>query len=182
MPDSNYDDRARVEFFRLGVGYYVVGRFAAFSQLFPVAGNLLHHAIEMFLKGALVRSVGLGALKGIKHDLKKLWSEFKKHHTSTESDSFDEAIGELHRFGRLRYPDVVIGEGMELTFDVFREHRVETSSPGKPLPRYSLVLEDVDALVKFISQNQRVNPRFHLQRIPAEAVDFLYRQNVHPLE
>jgi hypothetical protein len=182
MPDSNHDDRARVEFFRLGVNYYVAGRFAAFSQLFPVAGNLLHHAIEMFLKGALVSSVGLGALKGINHDLNKLWREFKKHHTSKESDSFDEVIGALHRFERLRYPDFAIGEAMELTFDVLREHRVETSGPGKPLQRYSLVLENVDALVKFIFQNEGVNPRFYLQRLPAEALDFLYRQNVHPLK
>jgi hypothetical protein len=183
MSGSNYDERARVEFFRLGVDYYVAGRFAAFSRLFPVAANLLHHAIEMFLKGALVCSVDLDALKGIGHDLRALWSEFKKHHpSSTESDSFDEAIGELHRFERLRYPDVATVEGMELTFDVFRENRVEASSPGKSLSRYSLVLQDVDALVKFMFQNQGVNPRFYLQRISAEALGVLNRDNVHPLE
>ena len=63
MSNPDADDRARVEFFRLGVHYYVAGRFAGLTGLFPMAGNLLHHAAEMFLKGALVRIVGLNKLR-----------------------------------------------------------------------------------------------------------------------
>jgi hypothetical protein len=117
----------------------------------------------------------------MRHDL-NLWREFKKHYPSTESHSFDRAVGELHRFERLRYPDVAVSEGMELAFDIYREPRIETSRPGESLPRYSLVLEDVDAVVKFIFQKRGVNPKYYLQRIPEEARGFLDRQNAHPLE
>ncbi len=49
-------DLARARFCRLGIDYYVAGRFAALSGIFPVAGNQLHHAVEMLLKGALIRT------------------------------------------------------------------------------------------------------------------------------
>ena len=41
------------EFFRTAGQYYVAGRYAAFAGFIPVTGNLLHHAIELFLKGGL---------------------------------------------------------------------------------------------------------------------------------
>ena len=34
---------------------YAVGRYAVFAGLNPTAGNLLHHAVEMCLKGALAK-------------------------------------------------------------------------------------------------------------------------------
>jgi hypothetical protein len=180
MSHADLNDRARVEFFRLGMHYYVAGRFAALAGLFPMAGNLLHHAIEMFLKGALVRLVGLDALRDIGHDLNKLWDAFKAHFPSSEAASFDKPIVEMHRFERLRYPDIVIREGMEATFAVLRSQPVETSGPGASPPRYSLVLEDFDALAKLLFQKAGVNPQFHLQRLRADAMDFLSRENVPP--
>ena len=36
--------------------YYVAGRLAARTKLVPVYGNLFHHAVEMFLKTALLGS------------------------------------------------------------------------------------------------------------------------------
>jgi hypothetical protein len=50
--------------FLLGSQYYIAGRFLTLAQTIPVAGNLLHHAIEMCLKGALTQS----------HTLEKLTS------------------------------------------------------------------------------------------------------------
>ncbi len=182
MSSADANDRARVEFFRLGVHYYVAGRFAALTRLFPMAGNLLHHAAEMFLKGALVRIVGLDKLHHISHDLNGLWREFKTRFVVSDSDAFDHSIAELDRFERLRYPDKVIREGMEAIFDVFRSHRAKTSGLPKAPLRYSLVLEDVDVLVKLIFEKAQVNPRFFLQKLTPEAMDFLSRQNSHRLE
>ena len=45
-----------MQYFRFGTQYYVAGRYAALVWLIPVAGNLLHHAIEMYLKGARTES------------------------------------------------------------------------------------------------------------------------------
>src|SRR6266567_5390434 len=135
MPNSGLNDRARADFFRLGMHYYIVGRFATLTGLFPMAGNLLHHAIEMFLKGALVRVIGLDALRTIGHDLNRLWQAFKSHFPFAEAASFDKPIAEMHRFERLRYPDVAIREGMEATLAIFREHSIETPGSGESPPR-----------------------------------------------
>ena len=67
--DDQKRNRLRVEFGRLGAHYYIAGRFAFFSAFIPVAGNLLHHAVEMFLKGALIRTLALEKLQSIGHDL-----------------------------------------------------------------------------------------------------------------
>jgi hypothetical protein len=181
MTKADANDRARVEFFRLGTSYLVVGRFAALTALFPIAGNLLHHAIEMYLKGALVRMVGLDGLRDIGHNLNRLWEEFKTQIPSAEAGSFDGSIAELHRFELIRYPDRVVREGMEASFTVFRGQRVE-SSGSIPLPAYKLVLEDIDALTKFLFDKAGVNPQFHLQSLKKESKEFLARHNRHSLE
>jgi hypothetical protein len=73
-------DRERERFFSSACDYYIAGRFAAFARLNPVVGNLLHHAIEMYLKGALAKTKSLVALdKGFKHNFPKLWKAFKQH-------------------------------------------------------------------------------------------------------
>src|SRR6202043_1798471 len=52
--------------------YYTIGRYSVLAGVNPVAGNLLHHAIEMFLKGALAVNAASspseveGKIKGIK--------------------------------------------------------------------------------------------------------------------
>jgi hypothetical protein len=182
MPNSGLNDRASVDFFRLGMHYYIAGRFATLTGLFPMAGNLLHHAVEMFLKGALVRAIGLEAVRTISHDLNRLWQAFKSHFPFAEAASFDKPIAEMHRFERLRYPDLALREGMEATLDIFREQRIETSGSGDSPPRYSLVLEDFDALVKVVFEKAAINPQFYLQGLRADAKDFLLRQNIHRLE
>jgi hypothetical protein len=44
------------------------------------AANLLHHAVEMALKGALAKKgMDLKALKCLSHDLPRVWREFTAH-------------------------------------------------------------------------------------------------------
>jgi hypothetical protein len=59
-------------FLASGADYYISGRYAVFAQLSPVCANLLHHAIEMFMKAALDRTMDLTALK-------KTGPSFAKH-------------------------------------------------------------------------------------------------------
>jgi hypothetical protein len=66
-------------FFKTGSQYYIAGRFAAFAWLHPVAGNLFHHAIEMYLKGALSKTKSLSDLRKLSHDLLSGWAAFKVH-------------------------------------------------------------------------------------------------------
>jgi hypothetical protein len=46
-------------FFSPATQYYVSARYDVFAGLNPVAGNLLHHAVEMCLKGALSKTMTL---------------------------------------------------------------------------------------------------------------------------
>jgi hypothetical protein len=67
------------EFFKMAGQYYVVGRFAAFAGLIPITGNLLHHAVEMFLKGGLSKNgVRLVDLKKMGHNLPNIWTSSKQ--------------------------------------------------------------------------------------------------------
>jgi hypothetical protein len=51
-------------FISAGMDYYVAGRYAVFAGLNPTAANLLHHAVEMALKGVLAKKgMDLKALK-----------------------------------------------------------------------------------------------------------------------
>ena len=43
----------RASLFEAAVQYYISGRWAVFNRLYGVAGNLLHHAVELEIKAAL---------------------------------------------------------------------------------------------------------------------------------
>ena len=105
------EDRARwircIRFFDHGFSYYVCGRFAMANFLMPVAANNLHHAIEMFLKGYLIRRHGLDdeiLRKRFGHRLDALWAEFRTRHQEPIYDRFTQTIAELNKFEELRYP------------------------------------------------------------------------------
>jgi hypothetical protein len=75
----------------------------------------------------------------------------------------------------------MIPKGRQISISVFRDRRTESSSTA-PLSSYMFVLEDVDALVKFLFHKANVNPQFYLQRLSENAKDFISRDNVHRLE
>jgi hypothetical protein len=103
------EERARlhtmVEFFHLGTQYYVAGRHAVLTRLMPVAANLLHHAVEMYLKGALTPQFTPTELwKKFGHKLGNLWDAFKVNNGGADLDSFDSIIAALDKFEHIRYP------------------------------------------------------------------------------
>ena len=76
-------------FISAGMHYYVAGRYAVFAGLNPTAANLLHHAVEMALKGALAKKgMDLKALKRLNHDLPEIWREFTAQYGS-DGSTFD---------------------------------------------------------------------------------------------
>jgi hypothetical protein len=84
---------ADVRFMDLGVQYYAAARAAVMANLFPVCGNLYHHAIEMLLKAGLSQKLSLSELKEFRHKLPKLWKRFKSEFPSI--DQFDDVIVKL---------------------------------------------------------------------------------------
>ena len=170
-------DRLASGYFRLGTQYYVSARAATIAGLFPVCGNLFHHAIELFLKGDLSATVSAAKLKqGFSHRLPSLWLEFKTNHPDRRVDAFTGAIAALDAFEHIRYPDNILAEGAygTVSFGPFVPH---FHSPTPPPPGYHLVVADLDAIVALIFELSSVNPAFYFGSLGAEAKAALLHNN-----
>jgi len=92
-------DHYRARYFSLAVQYYIAGRYAIHAGLNPVAGNLLHHAIELALKGGLARTTSSEDLKSkYMHSLDPLWRDFKLTLGDPRLNRLDRAVSELNQF------------------------------------------------------------------------------------
>ena len=173
-------EHSRTIFVETATQYYIAGRFSAIHHLFPVSGNLLHHAVEMYLKGLLAKKYTLKELKGFRHNLFKPWEETEKIFTDSDLSQFDSVIDKLHRFERIRYPDNLIVEGMSGQFARFRNDFVKSGDGNNPTtPVYNLVMEEIDDLVKVIFQLSKMNPLFYFEGLSDEARHFLLLHNAH---
>ena len=76
-----------------------------------MVGNLLHHAVEMYLKGGLSKTKTLGELKKFSHNLPGAWAKFKAQFKDPALVQFDGVVTALHTFEELRYPDSGGGQG-----------------------------------------------------------------------
>jgi hypothetical protein len=158
IPPEHYQMHA----FGLALQYLAAGRFAVASHFTPVSGNLLHHAIEMLLKGCLARVIGVPALPRGRtgHDLEELWSRFRQHHTDATLDRFDHLIEGLDRFEYIRYPENLITEGGFFSVG-FPSGALNVQLSGPKLPEYQLSVEDIDALAVTLFRLGNVNPEFY---------------------
>jgi hypothetical protein len=170
---------AHFEFARLATQYYASGRFAALSHCIPVAGNLLHHSIEMFLKCFLVKTLTLKELKTLGHNLSVLWSRFSQLHPDPTHATLDSAVAELEKFERLRYPDSIVLEGMQVSFVISKAHY--SPLPAGPQPPYHLVLEDIDNIAKIVANASGLKRTTFTSGLSAQALKFLQVHNEHPL-
>ena len=50
-------DGLRTMYFGQALHYYIAARYATTAKFAPIPGNLVHHAIEFFLKGALIEKL-----------------------------------------------------------------------------------------------------------------------------
>jgi hypothetical protein len=164
-------------FFKTGCQYYVAGRFAAFASFHPVVGNLIHHAIEMYLKGALSKTKSLSDLRKLSHDLPSIWAAFKVQANDPALDRFDAMIAGLHDYEELRYPDSVIAKGMESTINIVRSSLpTGTATGGTSVPPYEVCVQDIDELVDVIFSAAGRNPKAYL-RFNDTAHEFLIKDN-----
>ncbi len=172
-----------VHAFNLGLQYLASGRFAAASHFIPVAANLLHHAIEMFLKGCLVQHVGFDNLpKGRNgHDLKGLWVIFREYVTDTNLSRFDILIAELHKFEHIRYPENLIREGGMFSMG-FPSGVRNTQILGPKHPEYQISINDVDSLVEELFRVGNVNAEFYGSKLRQKhASKYFGFRNLNPL-
>ncbi len=165
-------------FYTNGVHYYISGRYGMFADLNPVAGNILHHSIEMLLKGGLSKSKDLNELKSLGHNLSKIWDAFKLEFGGHCLGAFDEVIEVLHAFEELRYPDKIITTGMALTTSVKGPLTApKASGTLANVPHYSLSLEHIDKLVAKIFEVTSKNPKFFFPDVNEVANQWLNEEN-----
>jgi hypothetical protein len=175
-------ERSQLPLFQLATQYYASGRFAALSGILPVSGNLLHHAIEMYLKGALAPALELEAMRKLRHNLQQIWMRAKQTFPGSNLSRFDTAIDRLDPFERLRYPDTVLQEGAQMRITRLRSEWIPaTANPGRTEPVYDLVLEDVDELVKVIFSVANLNPAFFSSGLNPRALAVLSEANPHAI-
>lgn len=176
MRSTDDVDRETHQLLDLGMQYYLTGRFAVQAGQIPVCGNLLHHAIEMLLKAALVRKHTLNELRGLGHDLGRLWQALKAEFRSGDLDAFDPVITELGPFERLRYPDHVLVEGMAAWVEIERPAAVPVQSAECP-PAYRLIVSDVDRLVVALFDCIPRNPAYFTAGLSPSAREALFWNN-----
>ncbi len=148
-----------IQFWQLGVEYYASARFAVRGGLILVCGNLFHHAIEMFLKAWLSRTLNNVQLRRLKHDLNKIWTKFKADFPDKNLDDFDDTIALLHKFERIRYPDRIVAEGAIINIGLYPD---PSGAPQgrRPEPHYEIVVPEIDRLVDRIFEICSRNKKF----------------------
>jgi hypothetical protein len=124
--------------------------------------------------GGVLAHLGLAALKGkFKHKLHELWPAFQAGDASL--DRFLPVIASLDRFDRIRYPDEMLGKGLQLLIDV--QVPLSDVPPSSPSPGtlYHFHVQEIDDLVKAIFDKASVNPRFFTESLNGEAREALER-------
>ncbi|MEW5979746.1 MAG: hypothetical protein AB1898_28445 [Acidobacteriota bacterium] len=160
------DERLKETFCDLATQYYVAARFGAQAGLLPVHGNLFHHAVEMYLKAALVATLPVGQMKKkYRHDLTALWDQFKTKEADPVLSRFDPAIQALHKFESIRYPDEIVDKGMLASIAWQPHHAVTGTGSAKVPPKYEVIIADIDDLVIEVLQRASVNQKFLITRV-----------------
>jgi hypothetical protein len=163
----NKDEQFKDTFLDLATQYYVTARLAARGMLIPIHGNLFHHAVEMYLKAALVGTLPVAQMKQspYSHDLTALWDRFKTKEADPALARFAPTIQALHRFESIRYPDKIVGRGMLASVTWQPHHAVAPSGSAKLPPKYEVIIAEIDDLVIEVLQRTSVNPKFLISRI-----------------
>src|SRR5262249_34726905 len=122
-----------------------------------------------------LRSRPHNGLKGLGHNLPRIWSEWKSLYPDPAHTKFDGVITDLHPFEELRYPNAVLAHGAGVTIDMGRGPRPAPS--GRPEPEYYLSVPEVDELVAVLFAAASVKPPYFTSRLRKVARDFLTDQN-----
>ncbi len=169
---------------RAGLDYYICGRFAIAQGFIPVGANILHHAVELLLKGCLayddsletIRTYGWKSVYG--HDLGKLWEAFKARQKEPVPAEFDAVIKGLHDFENIRYPDKLIRDGALIVIDRYDVPKPAERGGPEPEPLYQLKLPEIDRLMDLLVRAAHADNDFFLARIKNDDVGMRHYANI----
>jgi HEPN domain-containing protein len=172
---SENKDALFQEYFSGAIQYHIAARYAAFAGFIPVAGNLAHHATEMYLKGYLCRKLTEVERRKLGHSLVKIWRAVKRDIGDSMLDNFDATISAIDKFERIRYPEEIVRKGMTATVG-FKKGGI-AKDHGHSKPSFVLIIDDFDALAKRILKKSHVNPKFLTNGLSNEAQKYLRQSN-----
>jgi HEPN domain-containing protein len=178
---SEDKDRLQMEYFHTGLHYQIAARFAAAAGFSPTAGPLAHHAIEFYLKGALIDNLNEADRRNLHHHLQEIWELYKKERNNPTLDKFDQTIKDINKFERIRYPEEILKLGMVAEVGFARSTPRTSAHKPPPGERYELALNEVDELVKLIFQLEDLNPVFFMGGLNQHAKKYLDHQNNFPM-
>jgi hypothetical protein len=171
----------RAEFLDYGLQYYVAGRCAVATGLNPVAANILHHAVEMFLKAGLCAHTTEDERKfQLRHNLREIWRAFKSHYDPEEKlAGFDDCVQELHNYEDIRYPEGMMRPGaIGLHMQFGGAPMVKGSLGGGDVKEYSLEMSKIDAFVKAIYEAAHLKmPKHRMTMYREPGKSYLREQN-----
>ena len=160
---------------RYGIQYYVAGRFAAASGFTPVLANLLHHAVELFLKACLAHDDPIERIRqyrngrtGYRHNLPLLWKEFKKRNPAVARPEFDPIIEALHKFDEIRYPEQLIDGGATIIIAIFAVEGQPREVREEEQTLYVLKLPQIDELMGLLFKATRCDCDLFLAEVNDE--------------
>ena len=164
----------------MALQYYIAGRSACFAYSMPVAGNLLHHAVEMVLKHLLAeKGLTENELRHkFRHDLKKLWRATKNSLADPSLNTYDSIIRKIARMHDVRYPR------RNYSFQMSRRREPASPATGpaaKGLRHYHLTLEDADELMTALLTRSTTPEWINGQLASGDARSQYLRENFHSL-
>lgn len=180
MPTAQPHLGAFEHFYKIALKYYVIGRAALCCGNTFITGNLLHHAVEMLLKGQVSKTIPLEDLKNRKrfgHKLPKLWTAFKGLFPTEDLTEFDMMIDELEKFEKIRYPDEILAHGACIGLGFDRGKPVTNRTPGRTEPEYQMGVGDVDAFFARLFPLCRLNPKAYLSFLSSQGRQVLAERN-----
>jgi hypothetical protein len=135
----------------------------------PVGSTMYHHAIEMILKGFLVKNHTSSRLKKIGHNLLYLWEMYKSEVNNARLARFDKTITELDKVESLRYPDEMVKQGYILNWGLGSLEPAKIPD-SNVVPQYFINVSDLDSIAFDIFTTCNINPKSGFRNIPIEFI------------
>jgi hypothetical protein len=180
MTNDNFSHEEKLSdaFLFLGSQYYSLARYSAVNDYNPISATLFHHALEMFLKGFLIKKITLQELKNDSHALSRLWKKFIVFNPNLSSD-FNLVIMNLDKIERIRYPEKIVDEKFRLNIMINTPFAMIL--PGQEnYEDYRVEVTEIDAIIFEIFRSCNVSPSDYLNKSPIELRNTLPREFLSP--
>ena len=154
-------------YLELGSQYFVIARYCASISFGPIYATMFHHALEMLIKGCLIKSYSSQDLKRVGHNLSKLWSMLKSSTGTKTLTRYDKTINDLNKVELIRYPDAMAKQGFVLNVKLGIPEPSRISKKNNQ-PQYFVNVSDLDDIALEVFNICKVNPKAAFKNAPSD--------------